>query len=305
MGDYDILWKGMLEDVFADVVRFIFPSADEELDLEHGITFLDKELAELYPEPGKQIDSRVVDKLVRVSRRDGNEQWLLLHLEVQGWNDPKFAERMFRYYYRILDKFKKPAAAVAIFTGKDGQRMPDRFEARFLGTKVIYRYNTIYTQDYADEELMKSDNFFAMVLLVAKLEIVKRIRDPAEFDEALLEQKTLLFKYFEEKRRIDENKVNVIQTFLHNYMSFKNPEINDIFMERIDQISGKTNTMGLLEQLAEIKAEKAREQQKANDDHRVVANLISKTEFSSSMIASIADVSVEFVEAIRKELQSK
>ena len=300
MGDYDILWKGVLEDVFVDVVRFIFPAAEEELDLEQGITFLDKELAELYPEPGRQIDSRVVDKLVRINRKDGKDQWLLLHLEIQGWNDPKFAERMFRYYYRILDKFKKPVAAVAIFTGRDRQHMPDKFEAHCLGTNVIYRYNTICTHDYSDEELMESDNFFAMVLLVAKLETIKRIRDPAEFDRALLEQKILLFKYFEEKRAMDGHKIDIIQPFLNNYMTFNNPEINDIFMERIDQISGKTKTMGLLQQLAEIEAEKAVDK----TNRQFVKNLLNDTAFSAEKIASLAGVSVEFVETVRKEQQS-
>lgn len=42
MGRYDVLWKGMLEEVGEDLLRFVFPDADRDLDLERGIQFLDK-----------------------------------------------------------------------------------------------------------------------------------------------------------------------------------------------------------------------------------------------------------------------
>ena len=42
----DILWKVVIEDVFADLLRFIFPDADEVYNMERGFVFLEKELAE-------------------------------------------------------------------------------------------------------------------------------------------------------------------------------------------------------------------------------------------------------------------
>ena len=205
MGNYDILWKGMIEDVFVDLVRFVFGPAKEDLDLERGVQFLDKELADLNPEPGRPIENKFVDKLAKIYRKDGGELWLLLHLEIQGWNDPNFAERMFVYYYRIRDRFRKmPISAVAVFTGRDGRVMPDKFEDSCLGTHLAYQYNTVYAVDYSNAELMSSDNLFAMTLLVAKLDVIKKIRDPVKFDEALLEQKTFLFKYFEDRKLLNE-----------------------------------------------------------------------------------------------------
>ena len=49
----DILWKVVMEEVFDDLLRFIFPDADQVYNMERGFEFLDKELAELYPDPGK------------------------------------------------------------------------------------------------------------------------------------------------------------------------------------------------------------------------------------------------------------
>jgi len=39
---YDMLWKGLLDEVFDDFLRFVFPEVEDELDLERGFQFLDK-----------------------------------------------------------------------------------------------------------------------------------------------------------------------------------------------------------------------------------------------------------------------
>jgi hypothetical protein len=115
----DILWKGVLEWVFDDLLRFVYQDADQVFDFEKGFHFLDKELAELYPEPEKGTEVRVVDKLVKVFRKDGNDEWVLVHLEIQDKTKVKdrliFPERMFRYFYRCIDWHRKPVAAIAIF----------------------------------------------------------------------------------------------------------------------------------------------------------------------------------------------
>lgn len=69
----------MLEEVFDDLLRFVFPNAGQELDLKRRFEFLDKELDAINPEPDKKAETRFVDKLVKVYRRDGGERWLLVH----------------------------------------------------------------------------------------------------------------------------------------------------------------------------------------------------------------------------------
>jgi len=71
---YGILWKGMLERVFDDFLRFVFPNADRRFDMKKGFTFLDKELAELYPHPEESSETKFVDKLVQVYTRSGKEK---------------------------------------------------------------------------------------------------------------------------------------------------------------------------------------------------------------------------------------
>jgi hypothetical protein len=70
---YDMLWKGMLEEVVEDLLLFVEPAINRDVDLKRGFEFLDKELAVISPEPGNTTGLRVVDKLVKVFLRDGAE----------------------------------------------------------------------------------------------------------------------------------------------------------------------------------------------------------------------------------------
>jgi hypothetical protein len=57
--------------------------------------------------------------LVKVYLLDGKEQWVLIHIEVQGQRDDDFPERMFISYYRIFDRYKKRIAGFAILSDND------------------------------------------------------------------------------------------------------------------------------------------------------------------------------------------
>src|ERR1700733_4710174 len=111
----DLLWKATLEDLFDDFLRFFYPDADELFDLSRGFEYLDKELDQLFPPEADLYEPRYIDKLVKVFTKAGDEEWILIHIEVQSYTDKDFAKRMFQYYYRILDKYDKPITAFAIF----------------------------------------------------------------------------------------------------------------------------------------------------------------------------------------------
>lgn len=305
----DILWKGITEEVFDDLLRFIFPEADQELDIGRGFEFLDKELAEMYPEPEKDSDTRFVDKLVKVYTRDGQEEWVLCHIEVQGQTKaedrPNFGDRMFRYYYRVFDRYQKPMTAVAIFTALDGRKMPDRYEYRFLGTSHIYQYNTYCITDPTEEELAKSDNPFALVVLAAKTALLEgKIPELELKDRKLLVAKLLIGKGIISKKKID-----AILTFLNNIVLFENQETNLIFMQQLDQLTGKNDTMGIIERLAERRAEEALEKGiekgRLEEKENSVKAFLANTEFSVEKIASLVGVSVPFVEKVKGCLSAK
>lgn len=79
----DTLWKVILENVFDDFLRFFFADADIQFDINKGFQFLDKELNQVFP--AEEVEEpKSVDKLVKAFTHNGKEQWVLLHIEVQG-----------------------------------------------------------------------------------------------------------------------------------------------------------------------------------------------------------------------------
>ncbi len=293
----DILWKSVLEEVFDDLLRFVYTGADQVFDMNRGFEFLDKELAEMYPEPEKEGDTRFVDKLVKVFRADGQEEWLLVHIEVQGETDgrPAFAERMFRYFYRIFDRYRKPVTAIAIYTGPDGKRMPDRFTYEFLNTRLVYQYNTLCVVDYNDEDLATNVNPFALVMLAAK----KALASGKDVDGKLLEGKLFVFRKLYERGIFGKRKMEAILKFLNNYVRFEKSETNRIFTEQVDQITGKLNTMDIFEQVTELRVEEARRE----GDEKAVRLLLQNTEFSMEKIADLVGVTVAFVKEVKEGQQ--
>ena len=130
----DSLWKAILEDVFDDFLRFFFENADELFDFERPFEFLDKELEQLFPTNPDDFSPKYVDKLVKVFTKEGSEQWILVHIEVQGSSDATFEHRMFQYFYRIYDKYQRPVTAFAILTDRNKGFKPSHFQQTYLGT---------------------------------------------------------------------------------------------------------------------------------------------------------------------------
>jgi hypothetical protein len=81
---------------------------------------------------------------------------------------------MLTYYYRILDKYNKPIAAYAILTEGNRIARPDTFKLEYLGTSLIYRFNTYKIALQNDRELLASNNPFAVVALTVKAALTGR-----------------------------------------------------------------------------------------------------------------------------------
>ena len=288
----DILWKVIMEEVFPDLLRFIYPDADDEYNMERGFEFLDKELAELNPQPDEEKDSRFADKLVKVYHRDGVEEWVLLHVEVQGDTQDRdaFAERMYTYFYRIRDRYPgRLVSALAIFTGENGNRMPGKYSYEYRGTRLTYEYPTVSILDYSDEELDKSSNPFVQVVLAAKM----RLQEGKVPEDELLNNKLLAARKLTEKG-FGMEKIRAIFNFLRNYVLFEKPETNRKF-DKLFKETDKTSVMNTVEYL---KMEGKEEAATA-----FVENLLKGSDFVVEKIASLANVSVEFVNKVKNQLK--
>jgi hypothetical protein len=103
MPDYDSPWKEMLDGYFPAFMAFFFPEAHADIDWTRGYESLDTELQQIVRDA--VLGTRLADKLMKVWRRDGIEQMVLVHTEIQGARDADFAKRMYVYNYRLFDRY--------------------------------------------------------------------------------------------------------------------------------------------------------------------------------------------------------
>jgi hypothetical protein len=163
--DYDSPWKEAVEQYFPEFIAFYFPAAHAQIDWTCGYDFLDQELRAVVQDA--ELGKRFVDKLVRVTRLSGSEDWIYLHLEVQGSRQAEFAERMFVYNYRLYDRYHRPIASMAVLADEAAGWHPRSFGFEVLGCKHWLEFPTIKLQDYAgrEAELQADENPFALVTL--------------------------------------------------------------------------------------------------------------------------------------------
>ncbi|GAB4033334.1 Rpn family recombination-promoting nuclease/putative transposase [Spirosoma gilvum] len=304
----DTLWKAIIEDIFEDFLRFFFPNTDDLFALEKGVEYLDKELEQLFPPDQDAYSPRYVDKLVKVFVRADDqiqEQWILIHIEVQGYKDSRFAERMFQYYYRIFDKYQQPITAFAIFTDGHKGYQPAHYERVYLGTKLHYQYNTYKILEQQETELLTSNNPFALVVLTVKAALTgKKLTEDQLVELKIQIAKVLL------SSQLQKAKIRSLMNFLRYYVRLENPETNRKFDTAIEALTATNTTMGIEQFLLDRAkkeglqegVEKGFEQGIEQEKRVIVTRLLEKTSFSNEQIADIADVPVTFVEQLRKDL---
>ncbi len=93
-------------------MQFFFPQTAVLINWESHYEFLDKEFQQIAREA--EQGKRYADKLVKVWRTQGEELWLLVHVEIQAKKEDNFTKRMFTYNFRIFDRFNQPAISLAI-----------------------------------------------------------------------------------------------------------------------------------------------------------------------------------------------
>ncbi|MDQ7065023.1 MAG: cytosolic protein, partial [candidate division KSB1 bacterium] len=114
-----------------------------------GFEFLDKELRQILKR--SETGKRIVDKLVKIFLKNGSEKWLLLHIEIQGYEEKAFARRIFVYNYRIFDKFNRDVVSLVLLTDDNPHFRPHRFEIQRWGFRLIFEFPSIKLLEYRNQ----------------------------------------------------------------------------------------------------------------------------------------------------------
>jgi hypothetical protein len=144
--DFDSPWKNILEQYLQDFMAFFFPEANAAIDWDRGYTFLDKELQQIVREA--EVGRRLVDKLVQVWRLDGEEAWVLVHIEVQSQEESGFAERMYTYHHRLQDRYRRPIVSMAVLGDERPTWRPSEYTSALWGCSLTFQYPIVKLLDY-------------------------------------------------------------------------------------------------------------------------------------------------------------
>jgi hypothetical protein len=310
----DLLWKSIIEDFFEEFLHFFYADFVLEIDFDKPFEFLDKELQTLQPEADSK--HRRADLLVKVYLLNGEEKWLLIHIEVQGYEDINFPLRMFTYNYRSFDKFNRPIAAIAILTDDQENYRPSFYQQKTCRTTMRYDFDTYKILDYPPNHFDTIDNPFSVVMKTVRLSIKNKA---IKTDEDLLSLKLFLFKNMLEKG-YSKQVIRKITNFIKHYILFKDKSLYRKFDNSIQELSQNNQPMGILElvqreAIKEAKIEgkiegivegeiKGIEEGRIKGLKKAIEKLLLKG-FSVEKISFLMEESEAFVLETQKEMEQK
>ncbi|MGA9381405.1 MAG: transposase [Phormidium sp.] len=163
--DYDNPWKEAIAVYFKSFIAFFFPDIYEQIDWKIPHEFLDNELRQVMRDD--KLGEREADKLVKVWLTNGQETWVLIHLEVQSQYQSTFAERMYVYNSRIFGIYRKKVASLAILADSEKSWRPQEYSYEIWGTRVLLRFSMVKLLDYQQDwrTLEASINPFAPLVM--------------------------------------------------------------------------------------------------------------------------------------------
>jgi len=162
---YDSPWKEAIEEYFQECLGFFFPKIHADIDWSAGYQFLDKELEKVVRQ--SIVTENRVDKLIQVQGKSGKVTWVLLHLEIQSQYESNFAKRMYRYNYRLFDRYDREVITAVIFGDERPKWRPTQYKREKWDCELTFKFPSVKLMDYRSSlnELEQSSNPFAVVVL--------------------------------------------------------------------------------------------------------------------------------------------
>lgn len=298
--DYDSIWKDFTRDFWQDVLKDFMPDLYKAADLEGEAESLDKELHEIMKSHNEsvKVSKRYVDNLLKIPLKNGGEEWVLFHIEIQGRGGEAISLRMFRYYCMLFTRYNRNPAALAILTAKRPKKEgePGVYRADMFGTKIEYRYHTIRAYEYNDDELLSSDNpvklFIYAVKFAAKNRKSKRKR--IEYTQKIL--RVLTDKGWKEEWCFEFLK------YLQVVMKLGSEEYRKIFIEETDGVleGEKVRPRTLVDDIYD----KGMTQGIEKEREEIIRSLFGLDLLTDEQIAVVTKQTPEDIAALRMELRA-
>ena len=168
---YDMLWKEIISEMIFSFTEFFTPKLYSEIETSVEPEFKEQEFHKLVASEAK--GKNITDKLVKFQLKTGNKKFLFIHIEIQASYQTDFNERMFKYFYRIIDKYglkHNDIEVIAVFLKPDMHKT-GKSNYNYIGkyTSIDFKYQIYNILDfYTKTELLVNKNPFALVMLASR-----------------------------------------------------------------------------------------------------------------------------------------
>ena len=256
----------------------------------------------------------MADQIAKVHLKNGKEQWVLVHTEVQSEDQDDFPLRMFQYYYRIFDRYGKKIVAIAVFSNKSN-KSSNQYKDVYFGTELSYTFNKYVVDNFDVEELKNSPKLFSKALLASiymnrtksnnEMEmrsIYKRalLRDVWSLQNATRTEISALLYFVDYLLKLSEEMSEQLKQELRTEIRKEDEQMLQLHKDELPPTLAGILEMERQEGL-ELGIERGIEQGIEQGIRQMILNLIEKG-FTEEVIADVAKITVEQVQEFRKEM---
>ncbi|MEJ5055529.1 hypothetical protein [Sphingobacterium sp. MYb382] len=249
----DELLKAMFEANFLEFLCFMYPNAKKRFDLTKEIEFLNKELLEISPYRARKRGKRIVDILAKIRKKEEQENWIIVHTEIQSSIQKDLAFRLFQYHYRLIDRYRSPIETIAFFIGAKHEQGPTSYKGVNLKTKIYFHYPSYHIFDHHEKDLLAMNNIFGLIILTCQ----KATMEGKVSDEDLGKERLLIAKEAIRRNYPYDNTLKFL-IFLKNFLYIDVQEIDNIFNKQLFQWTGGSINMDVLEVIKKQEREKGK-----------------------------------------------
>jgi hypothetical protein len=136
--EYDSPWKEVIETIFKTSWHSFFHKLMLRLTGREIMNLLTTKLQQIVRDA--EIGMRRVDKLIKVWLQNGEEAWVLVHIEVQSKSQSSFAKRMYTYNYRIFDRYERQVASLAVLADDEQNWRPNSYRYTLFGCRASLEF---------------------------------------------------------------------------------------------------------------------------------------------------------------------
>ncbi len=295
----DQLWKLAFRNLMPQFVKFFFPKNYDEVNWDKDIIFLDKELQTI--QANSRPKNRIADVLVLLHLKNGQQLYIFLHIEIQGYFDKDFGFRVHQMCYRIEDKYGSTPAMLTVFTDDDPSFHPKEYRSETWGSGHLTFFNTYKVMENHPSTYADPDSIVSMIMETVYHSTHLKMKD----DDDVMKLFLLIVRKLFSKGYSKEH-IYLVIAFIQAHVKFGNSENYRIFEEKLvnmEQYEEIEDLVTFFDLETKLKRERQKTELERQKTELSVLLMLSKG-ISMELVANILKENLEDILAIQEKYKN-